>query len=217
MKENNFKSILLVLLSLVIGIGVGYFIFNSSENKLSTNTSSETKSNNSVVDNNTDNQDNTKEEDDFYKLLGNVDYKYYTKEEIIKKEKYYEELEYNYYQYAILDIDGDNVDDIMVYEPTGNVQYDIVIYKGSDKGFYNIGRPIKGAHYSNSSTFRFKGKNYLTYSYAHMGNQLIQNIKLHDNGYEISNVLSNEISQGEKYYIDSIDKNEIEDINWIKM
>ncbi len=207
MKDSFFNSLLLVLLSLVIGIGIGYFIFNDKDSKLSNNANTSEKTNNV-------NETNI---DDFYKHLGDVNYQYYSKEDVIKIDKYYEESEDNYYKYAVLDIDGDKFDDIIIYEPFNSVFYNIALYKGSEKGYYYLGRPVNGAHYSNSQIIKFKDKNYLTYNFAHMSYQYLFNIKIFDDGYTINNVLNNEISNKDKYYIDSVDENTIESINWIKI
>lgn len=147
--------------------------------------------------------------------LGEIKKTYYSLEDAIKEFANIDnqmQYEGNKDKYALIDIDNDGIDDLLIYDAVSEISYDLWILRGSNSGYYLITKLLTNAHYQNTGIKKAKDKNYLiTYS-AHMKNENIRYTFIKENGYEEINVLNHEVKEETNYEIDKIE----DSLKWVE-
>lgn len=193
MKKNG--VIIILLIAIICGL-ILYIAYDKGvlknkielDNKNKSATIEEQEEKDTITNEETTNE--AKPKDDFSDIIGEINREYLSKEDVINRYKDSENYEDHKNQYAITDIDGDNIDDILIHEANSVISFNVVVFKGTDKGYYQLGTPIEDGHISHMEIIKEEGKNYLTITYNHMGYEKISHYRITENGYEYKLVRS---------------------------
>jgi len=116
-----------------------------------------------------------------------------------------------YDKYAVIDIDGDGDEDLIVYDMTEELRFSLDIYKGTKDGFYKVDTPIVNGHPAHIGIVKESGKNYLNIVYGHMGTESIEHFYMYDNTIVRKTVLNHNTDK------DYISGNLKDTIQWNKL
>ncbi len=209
-KNNSILVIVIVILSILL-VGVTgfttWYILSEKNNENINNNNNDKPSENSPNQNTNINETPVlpeKDDKEYFVTIQNcITYIVDSKNNIISDDE----------KYAIDDIDSDGYDDIIYYSSIDDISWKYIIFRGSSKGFYIISESDK-LHKSHSKIIKEKGKNYLTYVFAHMGYETITNFYFTNNGLDKKVILDTEYKGDDvKYKSDGL----VDTLKWKKV